>query len=156
VKNKLIVLLSILLLILSVLATVVLVIKDNKEKVKAEIKYAVTSTTVEDNKAKIKVLAGVFSGKDVDPYSNVKLIDDNDLPYYPLNGFSKPSLSKGDSFELTFEFFNPGRVENILEIVNSAGVVTRIEITLPEIVQKETTNIKVTTERTIEPKISDK
>lgn len=155
-KNKLIVLLSILLLILSVLATVVLVIKDNKEKVKADVKYAVTSTAVEDNKAKIKVLAGVFSGKDVDPYSYVKLIDDNDLPYYPLNGFSKPSLSKGDSFEITFEFFNPGRVENILEIKNSAGIVTRINITLPEIVQKETTNIKVTTESTIEPKISDK
>lgn len=155
-KNKLIVLLSILLLILSVLATVVLVIKDNKEKVKADVKYAVTSTAVEDNKAKIKVLAGVFSGKDVDPYSYVKLIDDNDLPYYPLNGFSKPSLSKGDSFEITFEFFNPGRVENVLEIKNSAGIVTRINITLPEIVQKETTNIKVTTESTIEPKISDK
>lgn len=155
-KNKLIVLLSILLLILSVLATVVLVIKDNKEKVKADVKYAVTSTAVEDNKAKIKVLAGVFSGKDVDPYSYVKLIDDNDLPYYPLNGFSKPSLSKGDSFEITFEFFNPGRVENVLEIKNSAGIVTRINITLPEIIQKETTNIKVTTESTIEPKISDK
>ena len=155
-KNKLIVLLSILLLILSVLATIVLVIKDNKEKVKADVKYAVTSTVVEDNKAKIKVLAGVFSGKDVDPYSYVKLIDDNDLPYYPLNGFSKPSLSKGDSFEITFEFFNPGRVENILEIRNSAGIVTKIDITLPEIVQKEATNIKVTTEETIEPQIPDK
>jgi hypothetical protein len=147
---------SILLLILSVLATVVLVIKDNKDKVKADVKYAVTSTAVEDNKAKIKILAGVFSGKNVDPYSYVKLIDDNDLPYYPLNGFSKPSLSKGDSIEITFEFFNPGRVENILEIKNSAGVITRIDITLPEIVQKETTNIKVTTEKAIEPKISDK
>lgn len=154
-RNRLIVLLSILLLILSVLATVVLVIKDNKEKVKADVKYAVTSTAVEDNKAKIKVLAGVFSGKDVDPFSNVKLIDDNDLPYYPLNGFSKPSLNKGDSFEVTFEFFNPGRVENVLEIENSAGVVTRIQITLPEIVQKESINIKVTTEKIIEPKITD-
>ncbi len=155
-KNKLIVLLSILLLILSVLAIVVLVVKDNKEKVKIDVKYAVTSTTVEDNKAKIKVMAGVFSGKNVDPYSYVKLIDDNDLPYYPLNGFNKPSLGKGDSFELTFEFFNPGRVENVLEIRNSAGVITRIDITLPEIIQKEATNIKVTTEKIIEPKITDK
>lgn len=155
-KNKLIVLLSILLLMLSVLAIVVLVIKDNKGNVEIDVKYAVISTTVEDNKAKIKVLAGVFLGKDVDPYSYVKLIDDNDLPYYPLNGFSKLSLGKGDSSEMIFEFFNPGRVDNILEIKNSAGVLTRIEIILPEIVQKEATNIKVTTEETIEPKITDK
>ncbi len=155
-KNKLIVLLSIVLLLLSVLAIVVLVVKDNKDKVEIDVKYAVTSSTVEDNKAKIKVMAGVFSGKDVDPYSYVKLIDDNELPYYPLNGFSKPSLGKGDSLELTFEFFNPGRVENILEIRNSAGVITRIAITLPEIIQKEAGNIKVTTEKTIEPKITDK
>ena len=155
-KNKLIVLLSICFLLLSVLAVVVLVIKDNKESVKVDVKYAVTSTTVEDNKAKIKVMAGVFSGKNVDPYSYVRLVDDYKLPYYPLNGFSKPSLAKGDSLEITFEFFNPERVDNVLEIQNSEGVITRIDITLPEIIQKDTTNIKVVTDEVIEPKITDK
>ena len=144
-KNKIIVLLSILLLLLSVVAIVVLVIKDNKQDIKIDVKYAVTSTKVEDNKAMITVMAGVFSGKAVDPFSNVRLVDNANSPYYPINGFKKPSLNKGDSLAITFEFFNPGTVDNILEIRNSSGDITKIDITLPEIVQKTTTNIKVTT-----------
>ncbi|MDD2371385.1 MAG: hypothetical protein PHQ32_05215 [Firmicutes bacterium] len=155
-KNKLIVLLSILLLLLSVISIVILVLKDSKQTVEVDIRYAVTSTTVEDNKAEIKVMAGVFSGKDVDPFSYVRLIDDYKLSYYPLNGFSKPSLNKGDSLEITFDFFNPDRVENVLEIKNSAGVITRIDITLPEIINKETTGIQIITENTVEPQITEK
>ncbi len=155
-KNKLIVLLSIFLLLLSVVSIVVLVIKDNKQAIKVDVRYAVTSTTVKDNKAKIKVMAGVFSGKDVDPFSNVSLVDDNKLSYYPLNGFSKPSLNKGDSLEMTFDFFNPDRVENVLEIKNSDGVITKIDITLPEVFSKNTTDIKIITDKVIAPQITDK
>ncbi len=154
-KNKLIVLLSILLLLLSVASVVVLVIKDNKQSIDVDVRYAVTSTTVVDNRAKIKVMAGVFSGKDIDPFSNVKLVDDNKLAFYPLNGFSKPSLTKGDSLEITFDFFNPERVENILEIKNSAGVITKVNITLPEIVKKDINGIQVITDKVIETKTID-
>lgn len=142
-KNKLIVLLSIFLLVLSVVAIVVLVLKDNKEKVEVQIQYAVTGTVVEDNRAKIKVMAGVFSGKDVDPFSHVRLVDDDKLPYYPLNGFSKPELNKGDSLEITFEFFNPGSVSNVLEIRGSDGKTQKFDISLPEVIKKDTANIKV-------------
>jgi len=155
VKNKLIILLSILLLLLSVASIIILVIKDNKKSVEVDVRYAVTSTTVEDNKAKIKVMAGVFSGKDIDPFSYVRLVDDDKLSYYPLNGFHKPSLNKGDSLEIVFDFFDPDKVSNVLEIEDSEGTITKIDITLPEIVKKDITEIKIITDKVIEPKITD-
>lgn len=131
-RNRVIPLLAVALLILSIVAIAILVSKNTQEQGKIEVRYAVTSTSIANNKAQVKVLAGVFSGQDVDPFQSVRILDQDNLPYYPLNGFAKPSLDKGDSMEIVFEFFYPTTIQNRLEITNSSGMATYVDITFPE------------------------
>ena len=130
------------LVFLAIVAVVVTINKSNKSDEKAEIKYAITSTQAVNNKVIVKVMAAVFNGEKVDPFAYVRLIDDLGMLYYPLNGFAKPSLNKGDSLEIAFEFNNPKTPDNILEIKDSFGNKFYINLTFPELVNQTKQNIK--------------
>ena len=126
---------------LSVISVILVVRKNSKEESKGEVRYAVTATSIVNNKAVVKVLAGIFAGRDVDPFNYVRLTDRDGLPYYPINGFAKPSLSKGDDLEMEFEFFYPGTVECTLEIRDSQGGSTMLEVIFPELLDKKVVDI---------------
>lgn len=140
-NKNLITTLGLLLLLLSVTAVTLLVSNNTAVESKAEIRYAVTSTAIVNNKAVVKVLAGIFAGRNVDPFNYVRLVDENNLPYYPLNGYKKPSLGKGDSMELTFEFVYPDTINNKIELRNNQGAITSIDLTFPELINQDVVNI---------------
>ena len=140
-NRRIISFLSVILLLLSVAAVILLVRKNSQEEGKGEVRYAVTATAIVNNKAVVRVLAGVFAGRDLDPFNYVRLTDREGLPYYPINGFAKPRLSKGDDMEIEFEFFYPGTVECTLEIRDSQGGSTLLDVVFPELMDKEIVDI---------------
>lgn len=136
-KNKLNILLSVLLLVLAVVAVVLLVFHDKKQASGTEVVYEITGVNVDNNHAVVTVKSGVVSGDGVDPFRYVRLLDQFNLPNYPLNGFAKPSLDRGDILEISFIFFYPRTSECTLEILDSSGRATEIPVVLPELVVKE-------------------
>ena len=141
-KSKATIFMFLLLIILAVVAVVVTITKDGKSDERTEIKYAVTSTENVNSRIVIKVLAAVFNGEGVDPFTYVRLIDDSDTPYYPLNGFPKISLNKGDSLEMSFEFNYPSSVDCVLEIKDSGGNTNSFDVSFPELINMPQQNIK--------------
>ena len=140
-KNRLIGLLSIVLLLLAVAAIVLLVFTDKEQQGSIRIEYEVTGTAIVDNRAVVTVKSGVFSGEGVDPFSYVRLLDQFGSPYYPLNGFLKPSLGKGDSLEIQFQFFYPRTEQVVLEIRNSEGETVNYDVVFPELVETSVSEI---------------
>ena len=141
-KNRAAIFMFLILVFLAIVAVVVTINKSNKSNEKAEIKYAITSTQAVNNKVIVKVMAAVFNGEKVDPFAYVRLVDGLGMPYYPLNGFAKPSLNKGDFLEIAFEFNNPKTPDNILEIKDSFGNKVYVNLTFPELVNQTQQNIK--------------
>ncbi|MCI0503050.1 MAG: hypothetical protein L0Y48_05690 [Fusobacteria bacterium] len=141
-KNKTTVFMFLIFVLLAIVAVIVTVNKDNNKDKESEIKYAVTGTQAINSRMVVKVMAGVFAGEDVDPFAYVRLIDKFNMPYYPLNGFTKLSMNKGDSKEMSFEFSYPKTAECILEIKDSSGKVTKYEVTFPEVINQPIQNIK--------------
>lgn len=140
-RNKVTILVFILVVLLAVTAVVLTVTKKNQNDELAEVKYAVTSTQEVNSKVVVKVTAAIFNGEDVDPFTYVRLIDTSDNPYYPLNGFLKLSLNKGDSIEQDFEFNYPSSVDCVLEIKDSSGNEFKTDIVFPEVINLPDQNI---------------
>lgn len=135
-KNRLVIFMFFILVFLAIVAVVVVINKSDKGNEKAEIKYVITNAQVKNNKLIVKVMAAVFKGKNVDPFTYVRLVDSLWIPYYPLNGFAKLSLNKGDSLEIAFEFNASKTPDNILEIKDSSNNKVYINLTFPELVNQ--------------------
>ncbi|AMP20408.1 hypothetical protein AZF37_03800 [endosymbiont 'TC1' of Trimyema compressum] len=135
-KRKTLVILSILILLL-VVAICITFFKENSSPEDSLLTYKVENSVIENNTAHIKFTVTVERGKNIDPISQVRLVEENNLASYPINGYPKILLSKGESKEFQFTFHFPSSEKATLEITSSGGNTENLVLSFPEVATRE-------------------
>ena len=120
-KRKTLVILSILIVLLVVVALSITFLKEDSSPEGSLLTYKVEDSVIENNTAHIKFSVTVEIGKNIDPISQVRLVEENNLASYPLNGYPKTLLSKGETKKFQFTFHFPSSEKATLEITSSGG-----------------------------------
>lgn len=136
-KRKTLIILSILIILLLVVAIYITFLKENSLSGDSLLIYEVESSAIENNTVHIKFTVTVKKGKNIDPISQVSLIEENNLVSYPINGYPKILLSKDESKEFEFIFHFPSSEKAILKIISSDGNTKDIILSFPEVVIRE-------------------
>lgn len=136
-KSKTVITLLLVTILLIVVALCITFFRDEHPPEDGKVVYSVMDSIVENNTARVKILATIEDGQKVDPISQVRIIEGNNLISYPLNGYPKTLLSKGESFEFEFTFLYPSTEKATLEITNSGGKTENLPLSFPEVANRD-------------------
>lgn len=132
-KRKTLTILSILIILLLAVVICITFFKENSSPKDSLLTYKIESSVIENNTAHIKFTVNVERGSNIDPISQVRLVEENNLVSYPINGYPKILLSKGESKEFQFTFHFPSSEKATLEITNSGGNTENFVLFFPEV-----------------------
>ena len=137
VKRKTLVIISILIILLLIIAICIVFFKRNSSSKDSLLIYKLENSIIKNNTVCIKFIVTVEKGRNINPISHVRLIEENNLVSYPINGYPKILLSKGESKEFQFIFYFPSSEKVILEISNSSGNTENFVLYFPEVATRE-------------------
>ena len=124
-------------MLLVIVAICITFFKENSSPEDSLLTYKVENSVIENNTAHIKFTVTVERGSNIDPISQVRLVEENNLASYPINGYPKILLLKGESKEFQFTFHFPNSKKATLEITSSCGNIENLVLSFPEVTTRE-------------------